>query len=96
MKRLILDELGSYPTGIPNEGLTILNSPIPGLNTINGLLYPIRGLLNGDITKEIQRGPYKGWNKYLRNVYKYTIPFVYKIDNTIRMDENLFTIFEKQ
>ena len=96
MKRLILDELGSYPTGIPNEGLTILNSPIPGLNTINGLSYPIVGLLNGDITKEIQRGPYKGWNKYLRNVYKYTIPFVYKIDNTIRMDESLFTIFEKQ
>lgn len=96
MKRLLLDETGSYPTGIPNEGLTILNSPIPGLNTINGFLYPIRGIINGDINETIQKGPYKGWNKYLRNVYKYTIPFVYKIDNTIRMDKSMFTIFEKQ
>lgn len=96
MKRLLLDETGAYPTGIPNEGLTILNSPIPGLNTINGLTYPIRGLFNGDLFEEIKRGPYKGWNKYLRNVYKYTIPFVYKIDNTMRMDQSLFTIFDKQ
>lgn len=53
MKRLLLDETGAYPTGIPNEGLTILNSPIPGLNTINGLTYPIRGLFNGDLFDEI-------------------------------------------
>jgi hypothetical protein len=60
------------------------------------MLYPVIGLMSGDLTKTINSGRYKGWNAYVRNVYKYSIPFGYQIDQTINMDadEGIFQIFD--
>lgn len=94
-RRLIMDLETSNPVGAALNFKTMLNSPIAATNTVNSLLYPIFGI--GDITEKIQRGPYKGWNKYGRNLLKYTTPFYDYIDQIYRMDEDdsAFKIFEK-
>lgn len=94
-RRLIMDLETSNPVGAALNFKTMLNSPIAATNTVNGLLYPIFGI--GDITETIQRGPYQGWNKYGRNLLKYTTPFYDYIDQIYRMDEDdsAFKIFEK-
>lgn len=93
-RRLIMDMETSNPVGAALNFKTMLNSPIAATNTINSLLYPIFGI--SDITETIQRGPYKGWNKYGRNLLKYTTPFYDYIDQIYRMDEDdaAFKIFE--
>ena len=93
-KRLIMDLSTSNPIGATLNFRTMLNSPIAATNTVNSLLYPIFGI--GDITETIQRGPYAGWNKYGRNVLKYTTPFYDYIDQIYRMDEDdaAFKIFD--
>lgn len=95
LKRALVDVRGSTPIGIPYEAQTILQSPASIVNTVQGLLYPVYGI--GDIGEEVKRGPYKGWNKYTRNVYKYSIPYLYQIDRTIDManDDDQFTVFNK-
>lgn len=93
-KRLKLDLEAGTPIGAIINGKTILNSPIAAVNTINGWIYPFFGL--EDINDTIQSGPYKGWNKYFRNVLKYTVPFYNQIDQLMRMDEDesVFSIFD--
>lgn len=96
LKRLLLDERAFSPTGIVTTGKTMLNSPIPAINTVNGLLYPIVGLTNKDIDETIKSGYYKGWNKYVRNLLKYTVPYWYQIEQLKRMntDDDQFLIFD--
>jgi hypothetical protein len=94
VKRLKLDVEAATPTGALLNAKTLINSPIPAINTVNGLLYPIYGL--GDIDETITRGPHKGENKYCRNFKKYTVPFYNQIDQLSRMDEDetVFNIFD--
>ncbi len=96
LRRLILDEQASMPWGIPNEGVTVLDSPIASINTINGILYPITGLTRGDLGKTIQSGRYKGWNKYGRNLLK-NVPFYKQIDQTMHIadEDYIFSIFNQ-
>ena len=94
VKRLKLDVEAATPAGALLNAKTLINSPIPAINTVNGLLYPIYGL--GDIDETITRGPHKGENKYWRNFKKYTVPFYNQIDQLSRMDEDetVFNIFD--
>ena len=96
LKRLILDERASMPSGIPKEGVTVLDSPIASINTINGILYPITGLTQGDLGKTIQSGRYKGWNKYGRNLLK-NVPFYKQVDQTLHIadEDYIFSIFNQ-
>ena len=82
------------PIGAIVNAKTMLNSPMASINTVNGFIYPIFGL--GDIDDTIKSGPYKGWNKYGRNVLKYTVPFYNQIDQLMRMseDESVFAVFD--
>lgn len=93
-KRAKLDMEAATPVGAIINAKTMLNSPIAATNTFNSLAYPIFGL--GDIDDTIKSGPYKGWNKYGRNVLKYTVPFYNQIDQLKRMDEDesVFAIFD--
>ena len=100
IRRLIHDEEASVPPiplltgGFVSEGVTVLDSPVASVKTINGILYPITGVK--DINKTIQSGRYKGWNKYGRNMLKLA-PFYNQIDQTIHLGDEgyVFSIFDK-
>lgn len=98
VKRLILDETASVPWGIPGEAKTIIQSPVASINTVNAILYPFVGLTNGDVSSTLKSGRYKGWNKYGRNLLKYTVPFYGQIDQLMHMDEEdyIFNMFNQQ
>lgn len=97
-KRMEFETFAATPLGIIPESKKIINSPIPAINTVDGLLYPITGLVNGDVFETIERGRYEGWNKYGRNIMWYTIPFYKQVDQLVHMDEEdaLFNIFENK
>ena len=94
-KRALMEVKASTPEFISFELMKLLNSPIPATSTINGLLYIVFGI--PDMAETIQRGRYAGWNKYWRNVLKYSLPFWRHIDELIHMNENddMFAIFDK-
>lgn len=94
VRRAKLDMEAATPIGAIVNAKTMLNSPMASINTVNGFIYPIFGL--GDIDDTIKSGPYKGWNKYGRNVLKYTVPFYNQIDQLMRMDEDesVFAVFD--
>lgn len=96
VKRAIVDVKGSTPYGIPTEMNTLINSPIAATSTINAMMYPVAGL--GDIGTTIQKGRYKGWDKYLKNMYKYWLPFTKHIEQykDFSEDDQLFQIFDKE
>lgn len=98
VKRLILDERASVPWGIPGEAKTIIQSPVASVNTVNAILYPVIGFANGDWHETLKSGRYKGWNKYERNLLKYTVPFYGQIDQMLHMDEEdyIFNMFNTQ
>ena len=97
VRRLMLDTEASmpHPKAI-SSGLTILQSPMAGVNTINSLLYTFYGLTNGDLTDTIKSGPHKGENKYWRNIKKYVLPFFKDWEQMQRMseDESIFQVFK--
>ena len=95
VRRLILDTEASMPVpSAVKSGITILQSPIGGVDTLNGLLYTFTGL--SDLGKTIKSGPHKGENRYIRNVLKYDAPFFKDWEQMQRMDEDdaIFKIFE--
>lgn len=94
---MILDTEASMPNPkIVSSGLTILQSPMAGVNTLNSLLYSWYGITNGDIFTDIKSGPHKGENKYWRNMKKYNLPFFKDWEQMQRMseDESIFQVFE--
>ena len=96
-KRALMDTETSMPhPKIISNALTILNSPMASLNTMNSLLYSVYGLTNGDITTEIKSGDYKGWNKYYRNMIKYNLPFYKDWEQMQKFskDDTVFKVFE--
>lgn len=96
VKRCLFDEKATTVWGLPSEAKTIINNPVASVQTMAGLLYPIVGI--GDINDTIKSGRYKGWNKYGRNVLKYTVPFYSQIDQLINMDteDSVFGVFSNQ
>ena len=96
VKRCLFDEKAATIPGAIIEAKTIINNPIASAQTVAGLLYPILGIT--DITKTIKSGRYKGWNKYERNVLKYTIPFYSQIDQLLNIGEEsgVFQTFDNQ
>lgn len=97
VKRMILDTEGSMPhPKFISSALTILQSPMAGVNTINSLLYTFYGLTNGDITTQIKSGDHKGENKYWRNIKKYNLPFFKDWEQMQKMaeDESIFQVFQ--
>jgi hypothetical protein len=97
VRRMILDTEASMP--LPqaiSSGLTILQSPIAGVNTMNSLLYTFYGITNGDITTKIKSGDHKGENKYWRNMVKYNLPFFKDWEQMQKMadDESIFQVFQ--
>lgn len=96
VRRCLFDERASTIPGAIVEAKTIINNPIASTQSVAGLLYPILGL--ADINDTIKSGRYAGWNKYLRNVVKYTIPFYGQIDQLLNMgeDSSIFQTFENQ
>ena len=97
VKRLMLDTEASmpHPKAI-SSGLTILQSPIAGVNTLNSLLYCMYGLTNGDLFDTIKSGDHKGENRYWRNVKKYALPFFKDWEQLQKMDkdESIFQVFK--
>ena len=93
-KRSLSEVSSGTPMGLVVTAPTIINSPIPATNTAKGWMYPIIGI--GDITEEIKRGPYKGYNKYLINTARHTLPFYRQLDQLYRMDEDnsVYSVFE--
>jgi len=96
VRRCLFDEKATTIPGAIVEAKTIINNPIASTQTVAGLLYPILGIT--DITETIKSGRYKGWNKYGRNVLKYTIPFYAQIDQLLNIGEesSVFSTFENQ
>ena len=92
-KRMIFEEFASSPIGMIPEAKKIIQSPIASVNTISGILYPIYGI--GDIGDTIKSGRYKGWNKYGRNVLKYSVPFYNQLDQLVHMDREdaMYSVF---
>ena len=96
-KRALMDTEVSMPhPKFFSNALTIINSPMASLNTINSLLYVIYGLYNGDLFTEVESGDYKGWNKYWRNIVKYNLPFFKDWEQMQKFseDESVFKVFE--
>lgn len=82
---------------IITSGLTILQSPMASVNTLNAWLYAFYDLTNGDLTTKIKSGPYRGWYKYWKNILQYNVPFWKDIEQMKRMDEDdtIFKVFEQ-
>ena len=97
VKRLTLEAESAMPNpNIIQSGLTIIQSPVPSVNTANSLLYSIYGLTNGDLGTPIKSGPHKGEDRYIRNMIRYNLPFFKDFEQLQRMDEDesLFQVFQ--
>ena len=96
-KRMLTETEASMPgLGMPNSILTILQSPMAGINTLNSMMYVLYGLFNGDIMEDIQSGKHKGENRYIRNVIKYDLPLFKDWERLQTMDEDdtLYKVFD--
>lgn len=97
IERVLLDEKTSIPgPWMLGSFLQIAQSPMASVNTLQGLLYIITGLLAGHEFETIKSGPNKGQNKYVRNVLRNVFPFVKHYQQYVTFGENngLFRPFE--
>jgi hypothetical protein len=97
VRRLILDAEASMPhPKMISSGLTILQSPMAGVNTMNSMLYAFYGITNGDIVDQIKTGKHKGENRYRRNLKKNALPFFKDWEQLQEMseDESIFQVFK--
>lgn len=94
-KRMIQETKAAMPIGAITEFGRLIDSPFPAMTTVSGLLYPITGIK--DINDTIQRGRYKGWNKYWRNILWYTVPFYKQIDQILNLaqENSMFAIYDR-
>ena len=96
IKRLIQDIKAAAPLGAITEAESILGNLFPLLSTIRRTLYPLVGLANGDIFKEVTRGDHKGENRYMRNIKKYFIPYWDQIEQMLDLEDedDIFKVFD--
>jgi hypothetical protein len=96
VKRLMLDEEASMPhPKAVNSAITIMQSPMANIQTINAWFYLLTGWTS-DYGVEIKSGPHKGEDKYWKNVKKYAFPWFkdYWRMKDFGSDESLFKVFE--
>lgn len=96
LKRTTFDVKASLPFGAVTEATTMMQNPFASVRTMQGLLYPVYGLISLDFLKTIQSGRYAGWNKYGRNLLKYTLPFYHQVDQLLHIAEEdaAFAVFD--
>lgn len=95
-KRMITETEAAMPAPkVIDSAITLFQSPMAGINTLNSLMYALYGLTNGDITEELKSGPHKGENKYWRNFIKYDLPYFKDWERLATMDEDdsVFKVF---
>lgn len=94
-KRMLQETKAAMPIGAITEFGRVIDSPFPAMTTVSGLLYPITGIK--DIDDVIQRGRYKGWNKYWRNILWYTVPFYKQVDQLLNMakENSMFAVYDR-
>lgn len=86
--RLATEQFQSTPVGAVLEAKGIVKNPAYVMSTVNGLTYPVYGLLLGDYNEEYQRGVHQGENKYTTKVLKYTVPFYKDYEKLIHLQDN--------
>lgn len=92
IRRALLDMRAGNPIGMI-MGRTIqkmINTPVPSMSTLDDTLYPITGILNGDVFKKYEKsgnGYEKGDNMYLTKLPRKTIPFYKQIEETVQFGE---------
>lgn len=94
-RRLLVESKAAMPSfAMPGSIITLLQSPMASINTLNSIFYVVTGL--DDITKTIKTGKNKGENVYWRNIKKYTLPFYKDFEQLHNMDtdDNLFKIMD--
>ena len=96
LKRLKQDTKAATPLGALTEVNSILGNLFPLLSTIRKTLYPLVGLSNGDIFKEVTKGNHKGENRYMRNIKKYFIPYWDQIEQMLDLEDedDVFKVFD--
>lgn len=96
VKRLQYEELSSSPILMSDPMVQMLDSPIPAVNTMKGIMYPITGLVHGDQYEYLKSGRNKGMHKYKRNFLKYTLPWWNHVSQMQHFaeEDNLFNVFE--
>lgn len=96
VKRALMDERASTPTGLYSEIWTIIQDPLPIARAAKDLAYPITGLMTLDFKDTLgPTSPDAGENKYWRNIKKNTLKFPYQIEETINgISDDTFNIFE--
>lgn len=94
-KRMLQETKAAMPIGAITEFGRLVDSPFPAMTTVSGLLYPITGIK--DIDDVIQRGRYKGWNKYWRNILWYTVPFYKQVDQILNLaqENSMFAVYDR-
>ena len=108
LKRTFSEFSAGLPIGLLTETYRITQNPLPPLVSVTGLIYPITGIVKGDLISrddfgditwtKIESGRYTGWNKYLRNLLWYTVPFYKQIDQLthITEEDSLYQAYERQ
>lgn len=96
LKRLKMETMASNPISLYDfvkNIITILNSPMACLNTIEKLSNLLRIT---DVAITIEEGRYQGENLYIHNLI-YSLPFYRQIMNLLELGESdtLFKIYEK-
>jgi hypothetical protein len=100
-KRMLLETEASmpHPKALSNM-MTIINSPMAGINTVNSFMYTLfYGPFNGDLigpNNTIKSGDHKGENRYWRNVKKYALPGFKDWEQLQKLDEDesIFQVFK--
>ena len=91
--RLLVEVGGSVPFGIPGQSTTLINKPIPAVNTYNKLIYPIIGI--PEIFETYKAGIYEGENKYWHKFLYNTLPFVKQIDYLINPEHDKTRLWDR-
>lgn len=94
-KRLLIESKAAMPSvSMPQNAITIMQSPMACINTLNNIFYVLTGI--DDITTTIKNGKHAGENLYWRNVKKYSLPFYKDFEQLQSMDEdnNIFKVLD--
>ena len=86
--RLATEQFQSTPIGAVLEAKSLYKNPAYVASTINGLTYPIYGLLLGDHEEYYKSGIHRGESKYLTRLLKYTVPFYKDYEKLIHLQDN--------
>lgn len=96
-KRALTETTASMPTpSTINSIITMINSPITSINTLNSFFYLFTGIDDLISGEQIKFGDHKGEYKYWRNLKKYLLPGFkdYEQMQNLGEDDALFKVFD--